>query len=154
MSSFFLDTSALVKRHVIEEGSHWVRSLTHARSGNTLYIARITLVEMTSAITRRERGGSLSPAQSRAVFGHFRRHLSQRYIIVEVTTSLLTDAMSLARKRGLRAYDSVQLAAALDVARSHDDAGLSPIVLVSADKEMNLAAVAEGLRVEDPCEHH
>jgi hypothetical protein len=30
MATFFLDTSALVKRHVTEAGSAWVRSLTDA----------------------------------------------------------------------------------------------------------------------------
>ena len=54
MADYFLDTSALVKRHVTEAGSPWVKSRVHAKAGHTLYIARITAVEMTSAITRRE----------------------------------------------------------------------------------------------------
>src|SRR5436309_640086 len=89
MAAFFFDSSALVKRHVTEVGSAWVRSLTCAKPAHTLYIARITAVEITSAITRRQRGGHLSSAQGRAIFGHFRRHLAQRYIILELTPSLL-----------------------------------------------------------------
>jgi hypothetical protein len=32
MADYFFDTSALVKRHVIEVGSAWVRSLVHAKA--------------------------------------------------------------------------------------------------------------------------
>jgi hypothetical protein len=62
MADDFFDTSALVKRHVIETGSAWVRSLVRARAAHDLYIARITAVEVTSAITRRQQGGQLSAA--------------------------------------------------------------------------------------------
>jgi predicted nucleic acid-binding protein len=153
MAAFFFDTSALVKRHVNEVGSHWVRAQTAAKAGHTLYIAGITAVEMTSAITRRQRRGSLSAAQGAAIYGHFRRHLAQRYVVLEVTPSLMADAMRLARSHGLRAYDAVQLSAALDIQRDHRQAGLAPITLVSADQELNAAATAEGLAVDDPNAH-
>jgi len=42
MADYFFDTSALVKRHVIEVGSPWVKSLVRAKAAHTLYIARIT----------------------------------------------------------------------------------------------------------------
>jgi predicted nucleic acid-binding protein len=150
VAAFFFDTSALVKRHVTEVGSSWVRSQTAARAGHTLYIAGITAVEMTSAITRRQRGGSLSAAQGGAIYGHFRRHLAQRYIVLEITPPLMAAAMLLARSHGLRAYDAVQLSAALDIQRGHRHAGLAPITLVSADQALNDAAAVEGLPVEDP----
>jgi predicted nucleic acid-binding protein len=44
MAVYFFDRSALVKRHVDEAGSTWVRSLTRVKAGHTLYIARITAV--------------------------------------------------------------------------------------------------------------
>ena len=150
MAHDFLDTSALVKRHVIEAGSPRVKSLVHAKSAHTLYIARITAVEVYSAITRRQRGGHLSPAQAAAIIGHFHRHLAQRYIVLELTPSLLADAMLLARAHGLRAYDTVQLRAALEVNRDHQNAGVGPVTLVSADRDLNAAAAAEDLAVEDP----
>ena len=150
MAHYFFDTSALVKRHVIEAGSPWVKSLVRAKAAHTLYIARITSIEVTSAITRRQRAGSLSAAQGGAILGHFRRHLTQRYVIVEVAAPLLDAGMLLARSHGLRAYDAVQLAAALEVHRDHHNAGIGPITLVSADKEPNAAGFAEGLIVEDP----
>ena len=153
MAAFFFDTSALIKRHVNEVGSVWVRSLTKAKAGHIIFIARITAVEVFAAITRRQRGGSLSPAQAGAILGHFRRHLAQRYVIVEVTPPLLTDATLLARRHGLRAYDAVQLAATHEADRIYQSAGLGPVTLVSADQELNAAASAEGLAVDDPNSH-
>jgi predicted nucleic acid-binding protein len=153
MAHYFFDTSGLVKRHVIEAGSPWVKSLVRAKAGHTLYISRITAVEVTSAITRRQRGGHLSAAQAGAMLGHFRRHLVQRYTVLEPTPSLLSDAARLARAHGLRAYDAVQLATALEVHSDHQNAGVGPVTLVSADGELNAAATAEGLAVEDPASH-
>jgi predicted nucleic acid-binding protein len=107
MADYFFDTSALVKRHVDEAGSPWVKSLVCAKAGHTLYIARITAVEVTSAISRRQAGHDLSGAQAGAILGHFRRHLVQRYRVVELTPALFGSAMVIARKYRLRAYDAV-----------------------------------------------
>jgi predicted nucleic acid-binding protein len=152
MAVYFFDSSALVKRHIDELGSAWVRSLTRVKAAHTLYIARITAVEITSAITRRQRGRSLSPAQAGAILGHFRRHLTQRYNVLELTPRMLADAMLMARKHGLRAYDAVQLTAMVEVNRLYQTAGLGHAILLSSDQELNTAASAEGLLVEDPSE--
>jgi uncharacterized protein len=153
MAVYFLDSSALVKRHVDETGSAWVCSLTSLKAAHTLYIARITAVEITSAITRRQSGRSLSPAQAGAILGHFRRHLTQRYSILELTPLLLADAMRLARRHGLRVYDAVQLAAMIEVKRLYQTAGLAPAILLSSDQDLNNAATAEGLEVDNPASH-
>jgi predicted nucleic acid-binding protein len=153
MAGYFFDTSALVKRHVKETGSRWVRSLVQAKAGHRIDIARITTVEISSAITRRQHSGDLSTSQAGAILGHFRRHLAQRYRIVELTPALFDNAMLTARKHRLRAYDAVQLAVALDVDRLRMAGGLGPVTLVSADRDLNTAATAEGLAVEDPNTH-
>jgi predicted nucleic acid-binding protein len=153
MADYFFDTSALVKGHVKETGSPWVRSLVHAKASHRVYIARITAVEVYAAVTRRQHRGELSPAQAAAILGHFRRHLTQRYRVIELTPALFNDAMLTARKHHLRAYDAVQLAVALEVHRLQQDAGLSPVTLISADQDLNTAALAEGLLVDDPNSH-
>ena len=56
----FFEMSALVKRHVIEFSSAWVRSLVHAKAAHDLSIARVTTVEVTSAITRRQHSPGLN----------------------------------------------------------------------------------------------
>ena len=61
--------------------------------------------------------------------------------------------MLVARKHGLRAYDAVQLTAALKVDQLNRDDGFGPVTLVSADRELNAAAAVEGLVVDDPTTH-
>jgi hypothetical protein len=61
--------------------------------------------------------------------------------------------MVVAPKHRLRAYDAVQLAVALEVQRLQQNAGLGPVVLVSSDRNLNAAAEADGLSVEDPTMH-
>jgi uncharacterized protein len=61
--------------------------------------------------------------------------------------------MLMARKHGLRAYDAVQLAAMMEVHRFYQTAGFSPVIVLSADLELNAAATAEGLAVDDPNTH-
>lgn len=153
MADYFFDTSALIKRHVKESGTPWVKSLVGAKAGHAIYIARITTVEVTSAITRRQHLGDLSAAQAAAILGHFRRHLSQRYRVVELTPDLFRNAMLTARKYRLRAYDAVQLAVALEVRQIHQETGGGPVTVVSADRDLNAAATAEGFVVEDPATH-
>ncbi|MBD2775745.1 type II toxin-antitoxin system VapC family toxin [Iningainema tapete] len=60
MTAYFLDSSALIKRYVPETGSAWIRAISALDSGNSLIIARITWVEVRSALARRQREGSLT----------------------------------------------------------------------------------------------
>ena len=62
-------------------------------------------------------------------------------------------AMALAEMYALRGYDAVQLAAAVEVQARVDTLGLPVLTLVSADEELNVAARAQGLAVEDPNMH-
>ena len=52
-----------------------------------------------------------------------------------------------------RAYDAVQLAAAVELNTQRVAAGTGVLTLVSADQELNAAATADGLLVEDPNMH-
>ena len=137
-----------MKRYVQETGTVWVRALTAAGTGNFFYLARITDVEVTAALARRRGQPGLSVVQAVAALRQFRRDFGQDYRVVEITIALLKRAAQLADTHALRGYDAVQLAVALDV-HARDQA----LVLVSADAELNAAATAEGLRVEDPNTH-
>jgi uncharacterized protein len=53
----------------------------------------------------------------------------------------------------VRGYDAVQLAAAVEVQIRGDTLGLPVLTLVSADEDLNVAAAAEGLAVENPNRH-
>jgi hypothetical protein len=102
VAAYFVDTSALGKRYVAETGSAWLRSLIEPATGCTVYIVGTTPVEMIAAITRRERGGSLTPADAVTARTAFRTDLANEYQVVALTESLAEHAMLAAEKHGLR----------------------------------------------------
>jgi len=83
----------------------------------------------------------------------FQHDLTNNYFTVEITPSLLSEAMRLAVKHALRGYDAVQLAAALGANSERLSNSLPPLTLVSADTDLNDAAQVEGLNVENPNDH-
>jgi hypothetical protein len=152
--AYFFDSSALVKRYVIETGTAWVRGITRHNPVTIIYIAHITAVEVTCAVARRRKGiPPLTPARASSILHRFRQHLAARYTVIEVTPELLDEAMRLGNTHSLRAYDAVQLAVALEINRSHQADGFAPVTLISADQALNDAATAEGLAVDDPRSH-
>jgi predicted nucleic acid-binding protein len=133
---FLFDSSALVKRYVANEiGSTWVQHVTDPKQPNKIYIAAITGVEVISAMMKKVRTGDLS-----------------------LSDAVVARAMELPEKHKLRAYDAVQLAAALIISDLSNQQGIPatgtpPLVLVSSDSDLLSAALAEGLVVEDPTRH-
>ena len=115
MAVYFFDSSAVVKRYVQESGTGWIQRLAHPRAGNLTYLARITAVEVCAAIARRRRAGTVPSSDAAAALARFRFDLAQEYLVLEITASLLAGAMRLADTHELRAYDAVQLAAALEL---------------------------------------
>lgn len=150
MAAFFWDSSALVKRYVRETGSAWVQALTDASGGHDLFIVRLTMVEITSAITRRGRGGTIPTGDVTTILGQFRREVAAGFFVMDLTPALLDDAARIAESHALRAYDAVQLAAGLDISQQSIAAGRGPVTFVSADAKLNRAAGAEGLAIDDP----
>ena len=153
MSVFFCDTSGLVKRDVSERGSTWLTSQIDPANGSRVYISQITIVEVVSAITRKERGNHLSANDAAAALQTFETNCLFEFSIVPLSTSLVNEAVTLARKYALRGYDAVQLASALQTQIKRANAGLSPLILLSADTDLNAAAVSEGLTVDNPNNH-
>ena len=142
-----------MKRYVNETGAVWLSGLVSPEAGNDIYIARITTVEVIAALTRRARGGTIAAVDASAACLLFRNDLPHDYEIVEMTETLFKRAMTLAETHGLRGYDAVQLAAACEVNAFYIVHGLPSLSLISADSDLNSAATAEGLLVDDPTAH-
>ena len=148
MAAFFLDTSTVLKRYVQETGTAWVQALAAPTVRHSLFVVRITLAETVAAITRRERGGSITPQDAATAVADFQLDFARQYRVVEVSAGLVAQAATLARRHALRGYDAVQLAAVLEIHATDPS-----LTLLSADAELNTAATAEGLSVEDPNSH-
>jgi uncharacterized protein len=148
---FIFDASAIVKRYLKETGSGWIHGLADPAAAHELFLTRIARVEVVAAVARRGRGNVIPVAA--ALIAQFRHDATHQYNILEVTPAVLTDAERLAEARGLRGYDAVQLAVALELHRTRQTAGLPPLTFVCADQELNAAATAEGLAVDNPAMH-
>lgn len=136
----FLDSSALVKRYVEEDGSAVIAQLFRGRK--LLAVSRLAEVEVPLALARRARKGDLSEQVARA---HGESVLAdlKGLRVVELRQRTLERARALGWDHGLRAYDALQLASA---SRLKTETGMS-LTLWSADEALNAAARAEGLRV-------
>ena len=148
MAAYFLDTSTVLKRYVQETGTAWVQALAAPSARHSLFVVRITLAESVAAITRRERGGSITSQDAATAVADFQLDFARQYRVVEVSAGLVAQAATLARRHALRGYDAVQLAAALEVHLL-----IPSLTLLSADADLNAAAAAEGLLVDDPNSH-
>ena len=136
----YLDTSALVKRYLAEDGTadvgHWVRQ---ARPAATSLITR---AEMGAAITRAVRLNWITPLQGETALHRFRAEweMLARLPIHELTV-LRADV--LACRHVLRGFDAVHLACAMIYCESLGE----PISLATYDRALWQAAQSEGLAV-------
>ena len=153
MSALIFDASGIVKRYLDEVGSAWVQIQADPLTGHEIFLTRIALVEITAAVSRRARASAHQRVTAASIPDPFRHDAVHQYNILEITPAILDEAGRLAAVHALRGYDAVQLAASMALHRARQDAGLSTLSLISADRELNLAAVAEGLTVDDPNDH-
>jgi uncharacterized protein len=153
MNAHFFDSSALVKRYIAETGSKWVIGLLKPSANNLIFISPITGVEVVSAIARRRKGLTITPGTAQKALSRFQRDFRKRLVNTNLSPQLIEDAMRLADKYELRSYDSVQLASALEANQRRQNRGLSAVIFISADNDLNSAAQTEGLTVDNPNHH-
>ncbi len=153
MTHYFLDSSALVKRYVVEPGTAWVRALSAPDAGNTITISQITQVEVISGVMRRQREGRVDAPTARTIRLLLDRHASRQYIVIGLAAPVIQRAEDLIETHPLRAYDAVQLASALESNLRLVEAGLEPLIFVSADDRLLTTAAAVGLSAENPNAH-
>jgi len=137
----YFDTSAIIPLLIDESLSNLAYRLW--RRASWIATARISYVEARSGLARACRMGRISPGELReAVEGL--EVLDRQFHHVEITPALVTSAGDLAEEMTLRAYDAVQLAAA--VAMDIDD-----LVVVTGDRQLAAAARSLGLAsISDP----
>ena len=139
----YLDTSALVKRFVLEAGSSKVQSLL--ADDEPVASATIAYAELYSGLTRRHREGVLSRLQYRLACRRVERDW-MAVVKVEVGADILASARELIQRHGLRAFDAIHLASALGLQAAANE----PVTFVAADQRLLRAAVGERLATVNP----
>jgi hypothetical protein len=102
--------------------------------------------------------GDITPARAATAIADFENDYASQYNPIQVTDAVIASAAALTGRHPLRACDAVQLASALEVnghiqALGPAAAGMFTLTFVSADNNLNNAATAEGLAVENPENH-
>jgi len=136
--TLYLDTSALVKLYVDEEGAATVRGAVD--QAELIATSAIAYVEARAAFARRYRERGLSASAHRSLVRDFERDWS-RYLTVGVAPTVIRDAARLAESHRLRAYDAVHLASARTVSGRVSRS----CVFASWDATLERAAAREGL---------
>ena len=153
MTDFYADSSVLVKRHVDERGSAWIRSLVAVGAANLIITSRLSMAEVYSALNRRRREASLSLQDYTDLSTEFTRVALNEYRILELTPVIIEQTRLLLERHSLRAADAIQLASGLGAAAALRAGGLPPLTFLAADGILLAAAQAEALDVDNPNLH-
>lgn len=150
MTSFFLDSSALVKRFMPETGSPSMDFLLENVKEHQIYILNIGYTEVVSVLVRKKNAGLVSEPQFNNALVNLRKEIieSGKYVL-PFDNSVTTDALALIVKHSVNSTDGILLQVALDIAQ-HLRIGGEKLALVSSDQRLLRAAQAEGLLTFNP----
>ena len=137
----YLDTSALAKLYLEEEGS--ARVSQWAGEAEVLATSQVALAELAAAIARRQREGSLTDDEARRVLSASKEDWAH-FVVVHLDEH---KAAGLACHHELRGFDAIHLAAALQVRDALRDI---PVGFSCFDHRLSKAASDEEFDVLGP----
>jgi len=153
----YVDSFALVKHYVREPGSTGLNAKLNEASlhQHGVFISVVGYAEILAIFARRLREKVVSENQARLLRDEFLDDWMFSLSPVELTVGVIGFISELVNKHPLRGADAIHLASALwlrDALRLGKEFGQGnrSITFVSADKQLNRAAFAEGLEVFDP----
>lgn len=110
MSIIYFDTSALVKKYVLEPGSDQIGS--HYARAEMVGTALITSPEMASALSRAVRMDKITADEASQSWRAFTKDYDMMYL-VDISQPLISRTSTLVWEYGLRGYEAVHLASYL-----------------------------------------
>ncbi len=116
--ALYMDTSALVKLFVEEDGNDLVSALAEGQMGaDVLLVSRLGYTEATVSLSRMVHLGRISAADLPHLLGSLDDYWDQSIQEVDLTEEVLEDARQLAQRFPLRTYDAIHLASAREARR-------------------------------------
>jgi predicted nucleic acid-binding protein len=149
LNVFFVDTSALGRRYLVEVGSAWVLTWITPAAGNIIVVADLAPVEMFSVFARRQREGTLLVGSVPPLQSNLMLHMEKEYLSVALDAPVLIEARRLVSYHKLRTLDAIQLACALRAKVQLNDL----ITFICSDNDLLAAASAEGFATDNPYLH-
>lgn len=135
----YLDTSALLKLYVDEEGSRQVQAEVLAAEDTLTSI--VAYAEARAALARARRERVLTPSAHRVAVEHLDADWTA-FAVVHVTEAVVRRAGSLAEQHRLRGFDAIHLASAMEAAGDLESRGFGCF-----DAKLAGAARREGFHI-------
>lgn len=138
-----LESSALVKTYIEEDGSDRVNALLEQEPRAAA--SRLAYPEILAAITRSHKAGDLETPVFERIRNAFRADW-EGFVVVELRREVFRFVDAVIDRHALKGADSVHLSTALWLKESMKD----EVVVVASDLELLKAAKAERLKTLDP----
>ncbi len=148
MPVFYLDTSALTKLYRSEIGTPVIERLVNTRSATDRFFTSVlTVLELTSTVTRLMKGGEMRERSAGLIFGQLLEATRSWLREWPLDNGTVSRAIPLAKEYQLRAGDALQMATALEIFAIVPEVN---VAVVSADRNLLRACNAHGVVVLDP----
>jgi uncharacterized protein len=144
----YLDTSALVKLYVQEQGTEKMLELAHPDAGNRLVILSLSRIEFRAAVRRRAKLGDIDATLADELINEFNGHLARVFQMQPVNEPVMVAAGNAIDNYYLRAYDAMQFGGYVALRSSIGEELES--VFVCADDNLLKAARDQSLPVLNP----
>ncbi len=146
-SAVYLDTSALIKRYVDEQGTQLVDQILQPE-GPRIFLSWVTAIEAVSNLRRKEHvEKTLTPEETNDRIRLLLTEMSRSHVLTCVVGPRTTErARELLRETYLTPGDAIHLATALRLQEQH---GWLPLVFVSADAKLCKVAESQFLYAYD-----
>ena len=139
----YLDSSALVKRYVREEGTDFVRSILGG--DDLIATSKLSYPEILSALMRKVRAGEIERKTFNGIVDMFDKDWDH-VLVLDFHNDLLQIVKMLIGKHPLKAADAIHLSSALWLKASSK----AEVTFVASDSSLLKAARAEKLQVMNP----
>jgi predicted nucleic acid-binding protein len=136
----YVDTSALVKRYVVEDSSEEVLALIE--QAEVVGTVVLTRVEMASALGKAVRQGWIERETALKAWQDFAQHWLS-FTRLNISPAMINKASDVAWDLSLRGYDAVHFAA---MSLWQETLGM-PIILMTYDNDLWKAGMKTGIRV-------
>jgi predicted nucleic acid-binding protein len=127
MTTYYLDSSALVKRYALEVGTAWVRTLCEQGDEVIVAVALFGLAEVAAEVNGKRRGGTIDATASDAILNDLKADAATQYTLLDVDQFVVDEAIDLTSRHCLRGYDAIHLACALRLNRALTGLQLPPL---------------------------
>ncbi len=153
MPTFYLDTSALLKRYKSEEGSPLIDRLFKLleKPGNKAAISFLTILEAIATGRRLLKGKVIEEGDFADLVRSFLADTNRYFVLRGLDVKPFVRAIELALAHSLRTADALQLATALELRAVLERSG-EKLIFIADDQELFEAAKKEGLEVINPRE--